>query len=299
MQLTIKAQLEEDLRRTTISKTPNFNELQSILETLFSVPASQFSIKYLDDDQDHISMSSELELKEALSFVNQTQRPTLRLFLKLKEKERTPKENSVSILDKESTAKETSDLENLSQLLRLVLERLSQKAGSAHQQAESPNYGKTGGFRVKGTKARVRHTPSAPYRETAGHRTFETRFVRDTFPDGSILLMNSKFTKTWVLRNEGSEEWPAGLVLSFVYGDKMSSVTSVPVQTIPPGGLVEISVPMVAPSKPGRYVSYWRLTYPQFHFDRKYLYQVWVDIIVSDKLNVGNLVEQKRTKEDQ
>lgn len=107
------------------------------------------------------------------------------------------------------------------------------------------------------------------------------RFVSNiSVKDGSQLNPGQKFVKIWKMRNEGSSSWPENCRLSFVGGDKLSSTDATVVPPLLPGEDLEIAVEMVAPTKPGRYVSYWRLTQPD---GTRFGQRIWVDIIVSEE----------------
>lgn len=108
------------------------------------------------------------------------------------------------------------------------------------------------------------------------------RHVKDvTVADGTEIAANTPFVKTWRMRNEGAA-WPAGCVLLYVSrnGDDMSGPKSVPVPfegPVPANQEVDISVSLVAPGNPGRYIGYWRLSTPE---GRKFGQRVWVSIVV-------------------
>jgi hypothetical protein len=104
------------------------------------------------------------------------------------------------------------------------------------------------------------------------------RFVSDvSVDDGTTMNAELPFVKIWKMRNEGITAWPENTRLTFVGGDKLSNVEYVSVPPIDPGVEVDISVEMVAPSLPGRYVSYWRLASPE---GTRFGQRVWVDITV-------------------
>jgi hypothetical protein len=87
-------------------------------------------------------------------------------------------------------------------------------------------------------------------------------FVADvTFPDGSDIQAYDTFTKTWRLRNVGTCTWTSDFRVGFDHGDQMLAPDTAPVTagSVPPGGTVDVSVPMEAPGTPGRYKGYWRL----------------------------------------
>lgn len=95
-------------------------------------------------------------------------------------------------------------------------------------------------------------------------------FVKDvTIPDGTEMRPGQRFTKTWRYRNSGNVPWGEGVQLVFVEGTiqgyashPMAGPEAVSVPNVAPGNTVDISVNLVAPDKPGRYRSYWRLRLP-------------------------------------
>jgi len=124
------------------------------------------------------------------------------------------------------------------------------------------------------------------------------RHVKDvTIADGTELLPNTPFVKTWKLRNEGEGAWPAGCRLLFISrkGDRMGGPDSVPVAgegvVIAPGQEVEISVNLVAPSEPGRYASYYKLVTPEgYRFGQR----LWVSIAVSGSSSSSSSDEEAK-----
>lgn len=132
--------------------------------------------------------------------------------------------------------------------------------------------------------------PHGPYHghHGHGHHGFEhdksdklvARFAKDvTVEDGTQIAANTPFVKTWRIRNEGIV-WPAGCVLRFVgkHSDDMGGPESILVDGIVgPNQDVDISVNLVAPSKPGRYTGYWKMCTPE---GRKFGQRVWVSIVV-------------------
>lgn len=86
-------------------------------------------------------------------------------------------------------------------------------------------------------------------------------FVRDvSVPDGTEFSSGSKLTKTWRLKNIGTCTWTTGYALVFVNGDAMSAPASVSLKNdVRPGETVDVSVELVAPSKPGSYKGNWML----------------------------------------
>ncbi|NLG99170.1 MAG: hypothetical protein GX491_17570 [Chloroflexi bacterium] len=87
------------------------------------------------------------------------------------------------------------------------------------------------------------------------------QFVGDvTIPDGTTLAPGQAFTKTWRLRNVGSCTWTTAFDLVFISGDSMNGPAAVDFQgDVAPGGVVDISVNLTAPSTEGSYRGNWKL----------------------------------------
>ncbi|RCV07092.1 hypothetical protein SETIT_1G216500v2 [Setaria italica] len=112
----------------------------------------------------------------------------------------------------------------------------------------------------------------------------ESRFILDvTVLDGTLMTPSTPFTKIWRMHNNGSIVWPLGTQLIWVGGDQFALQTSVPLE-IPVNGFpvdkeIDVAVDFVAPTRPGRYISYWRLASPS---GQKFGQRVWVHIQVED-----------------
>ena len=81
-----------------------------------------------------------------------------------------------------------------------------------------------------------------------------------TVPDGTKFNPNTAFTKTWRLKNVGTCTWTTSYAAVFDSGSQMSAPAVVSLtQNVPPGGTVDISVPMTAPATNGIYRGDWKL----------------------------------------
>lgn len=122
-------------------------------------------------------------------------------------------------------------------------------------------------------------------------------FLSDAVPDGMEISPGSVFHQVWTLRNPGPAVWPAGCSVKFIGGDNMRNVDirhpisvadlekSVESTIIPRelevGGVWSFRVTLKTPSRPGRFISYWRLTAPN---GVKFGHKLWCDIDVMDHL---------------
>jgi len=416
--LIVKIKLDSDTRRISLDRAPSFEELAQISRQLFSLQHNNFVLKYQDDEKELVTLTTDMELREALNVVSKTDN-ILRLTIlerqkpassspkgKVPESQPHPQPNAFPAFNpaaleafltqfipnaatfapngngnvdlSELTAMlgslglggqgqcSTENLENLMQQLiggapwlrDLVLNVLR----NAGIQRPSPNpntdAAKTnnscnnnnnegpvihegvtcdgcGVIPIVGTrfkcsvchdydlceKCEVKggevHDPSHPLlkisvpvhpREfgvrfgargcpyTRGWRCekprYLARYVQDvTIPDGTVLAPSSTFIKTWRMRNEGTNAWPEQTVLMFVGGDKLSASETIAIAPPAPGQEVDVAVNMVAPSVPGRYVSYWRLSGPE---GNRFGHRVWVDIIVDAPVPAPSVVESQQ-----
>ncbi|KAJ2491675.1 hypothetical protein IWW37_002125 [Coemansia sp. RSA 2050] len=87
-------------------------------------------------------------------------------------------------------------------------------------------------------------------------------FVEDvTIPDGTLMAPGESFVKIWSVANMGDSEWPKNTMLVHIEGEPSipGNKKTVPIVVSKRYEQVGIAVDLVAPTKPGRYVSQWRL----------------------------------------
>jgi len=109
------------------------------------------------------------------------------------------------------------------------------------------------------------------------HAAPDCVFVRDvTVSDGKVISPGTLFVKTWLVKT-GVDGWPAGCKLTNVDGNKMNSSGSIVLGPQKPHKLVEISIPLTAPSRPGKITSKWRVLGPDGNF---FGHTLWTTIVV-------------------
>ena len=160
--------------------------------------------------------------------------------------------------------------------------------GEQHPWAGGRGCGKKGGW--------WRHHGSGP---------LSARFVCDVnLPDGTNVEPGNKFIKTWRLRNDGTATWPETTALVFIKGDQLHTDNVKPVGAVAVGDELEISVEMIAPEAPGRYVSFWRLSVSgeaERHRPRSMLLapfgqRLWVQVLVSEDGKTCNFVQDSNAQ---
>ncbi|KAK4767498.1 hypothetical protein SAY86_015248 [Trapa natans] len=134
------------------------------------------------------------------------------------------------------------------------------------------------------------HPISFPPTLKRGQPKLDSRFVSDvTIIDGTVMAPSTHFTKIWRMRNNGSYVWASGTRLVWIGCDNFSKNDSIeleiPPEGIPVNGELDIALDFVAPSSPGRYISYWRMASPSGH---KFGQRVWVLIHVDAMADFGN-----------
>uniref|UniRef100_A0A1D1YF52 Next to BRCA1 gene 1 protein n=1 Tax=Anthurium amnicola TaxID=1678845 RepID=A0A1D1YF52_9ARAE len=111
-------------------------------------------------------------------------------------------------------------------------------------------------------------------------------FIEDVnVPDGTVLVPQAQFLKIWKMSNNGSITWPESTVLQYVGGQRMfndaliksGEEPKIHVGSVEVSKTVCISADLQAPSEPGKYVSFWRLTDSE---GNRFGHKVWCDITV-------------------
>jgi len=100
--------------------------------------------------------------------------------------------------------------------------------------------------------------------DSNGRPCYAAVFLADvSIPDGMIVAPGDVFTKIWRIQNNGNCVWDSTYSLTFVSGDAMGTVTSVPLKTsVYPDQSVDLAVDLTAPSTNGVYTGYWRILTP-------------------------------------
>lgn len=133
--------------------------------------------------------------------------------------------------------------------------------------------------------------PAAPQPAPA-----QAKFVSDlTLTDGCAVRPGEKLDKIWRVRNSGPEAWAKGTRIAHVGGDAFGGPSDgVEVPLARPGEVVNISVPLVMPSQPGRYTSYWRMMTPA-PASAKFGHRFWVTVNVMAPAPPANVVRAPAT----
>ena len=100
-----------------------------------------------------------------------------------------------------------------------------------------------------------------------------------TIPDGTSVQPGTWLMKSWRIRNCGTALWSSYIKLRVVYDCIPAVNKEVTVPPLVPGEQATISVELIAPEKPGRYQSHWKL----YDNDNAFGHRIWCDITVEPK----------------
>lgn len=90
--------------------------------------------------------------------------------------------------------------------------------------------------------------------------TLNATYISDvTFPDDTVIAPNSPFVKTWAIKNSGTCDWGEGFMIVFISGSQLGAPSPAPIPFTAAGQTQNISLEMVSPAAPGRYVGVWQL----------------------------------------
>ena len=89
--------------------------------------------------------------------------------------------------------------------------------------------------------------------------SWDVNTVDVNYKDNTAVAPGESFTKTWLIKNNGSCSWGEGYGLVFSYGERMGG-EAVPLEAvIAPGQEAEVSVTFKAPDLAGTYFSSWTM----------------------------------------
>jgi uncharacterized protein YkwD len=83
-----------------------------------------------------------------------------------------------------------------------------------------------------------------------------------TVPDYAHFELREGFTKTWRVKNIGTCTWTADYQVKYAHGDLLGSSSGVPLSSTAPNATLDISVTMTAPSRDGKFQTFYQLLNP-------------------------------------
>ena len=268
IKIPLKVKYGEDYRRFTFVGD-SFDQLQKEVKAIFHIEAETLIVvKYIDEEGDKITLSSDEELKYAVTLLASEN------FLLRLEVETSPKNVNALPL--------TPFLHSpfhppMPPMLPMVAppgpmgppppghwKRYSRRYIAAMNRRQRQQRQKQVLRRhLRGMKQEWRQMKQ----ELKNIKPLDAIFVKHvTCEDGTEYGPDVTLTKTWRFRNSGSLAWPEGTILLRVSrkNNVMNAPEYVDLPKVPvkPNEEVDISVQLKTPSKPGQYTSFFRLQQP-------------------------------------
>lgn len=243
---SVKAYFNEEIRRFQF-EGDSFQALLEKLCTLYQLSAITAAVvKYQDEDNDWITISSDTELRCAYS-VASTNNNVLRV--------------SLSIKNPVNQQEETKGIHaNV-----LPSQELPFPCRGRHGRGRGARCGhfRGGVANVEGgfgsTPRKIMKERKKMMKNAWKH---SLRIVNETYsPEGPLFVAGSNLSKTWRIRNEGAFDWNE-FSLIFKKGDRMGGADRIPIEPVASGQEVDISLHLAAPNKPGKYVGVWKICGP-------------------------------------
>lgn len=130
----------------------------------------------------------------------------------------------------------------------------------------------------------VQVTPA--HLDTVISKSDRATFVKENYPDNSVLNAGESFVKTWEIKNIGTTTWNKDYSLFLSPSDSGDTLGS-PVQVsfhqdTAPGEIATISVSLIAPKSPGTYTVHWLLQNERGEIFKVDGGSIWAKIIVCD-----------------
>ena len=301
MKISLKVSFREDIRRISLDHKPNLGELERIIKKMYNIDC--FQLKYVDEDKDEVTIGSEEELEQAFAtaqnnllrifvksppasqsmadfgnFGNSILNANFdKSMPNLGEVLSNPIIDIISSsvlsqikphLDKFREASQLMSASFINNMNQISEVKPSEKEEKREVKKEE-----------EVTKEEIHLVPiipqlqplvevkveSPPEHKPVVDKKYSCKYIRDvTIRDLTQVEQGKKFSKVWLLLNDGDTQWPEGTCIKLISGDSSvaeNGVQSVPVPLAHAGEEVSVEFPLVAP-KPGRYTTYFRITLP-------------------------------------
>lgn len=234
--LQVKASMASDLRRFRLSADDGAVTLKTLMETLMRVfsldDGATLHVRWMDDDGDWITLSTEEELTEALHVCGRK----LRLDVTVS----TPKTPAPSSPEGTTVQELRTQIQALKQQRKEL--KSSQKGETDEQRKKNRGASPPGGVQRKHLARFVAHA---------------------SLPEGSVVAPGATLVKTWHVRNDARVPWPPGAVKLLEVSSKLTPPPATAVTTkLTPGQQGEVTVQLTAPRTPGPFSAFFRLQGP-------------------------------------
>jgi len=244
-----KVSINNDIRRFSLN-SHSFNALESSVRDIFKIASEQIlSIRYKDDENDLVTLESDLELETAIQLC---QNQLLRLFVTLCPQVASPDSNV-------SPSETRPCRERKSKYCRKGFNNQSRHVEICHRIREGRN---ALSKELWGKRKEMKVQPNSPYSSV---------LIRDPISPLSIDVIfaepEAQLSHVLKFKNDGVSEWPEGTMLMRVgRSPRVRLLEAADMILLPgvvkPGEISEILLKLKAPVEGGCYPSFWRLALP-------------------------------------
>ncbi|XP_076450492.1 protein ILRUN-like [Babylonia areolata] len=112
-----------------------------------------------------------------------------------------------------------------------------------------------------------------------------------TIGEGESIAPNTKFYKTWRIKNSGKERWPPGCSLRCLTGDHMGHPGWLMVEALNPGEACDINLELTSPAVTGVHQGQWRMATPTGHYFGE---SIWALVTVEENGLLGLTQQMSR-----
>jgi len=255
--LLCKCEFKGDLRRFRLLSNATFEDLKLKLESLYNF-GDLVVIKYLDDQEDEITMATVDDFQEAVLLIGKGL-----LFLKLNMPSTAEEVNVSARAVSEPTSgrprlqnSNPSKKKNFNWFINQV--KYAQEAKWNSQKVL---------LKQKLENDVIDNSNGSPSSHGKSVKLLARFISHVSLFDGEVLKPGEQRYKSWRVRNDSDKSWPKdGVTLTYVSGgsaDRLCTSDVHPVEGgLHPGCECEVGVSVVAPLAPGAYQGYWRLCGP-------------------------------------
>lgn len=265
--VTVKARLEDDIRWFRFDGTDCFAKLQQTLTNTFNVNKQVgLRVKYIDDENDEITMSSDMELFEAIRLARLWGNGVLRLMVSSSDLSmRNMTISASTTVSEEATSPQQFSSEGvveeaaksqIEEAFSVVPDKMEQAVEPAEGVLEPqilPAVPHEEERDAEPAEAAVEALPAPPLLPVA------TFIEHVTIVPGTEVVVNTPFRKLWRVRNSGSTPWPSGCRIVHVSGDALAREEPCPLGSVAPDESVIITVALLAPGIEGSFEETWQL----------------------------------------
>jgi len=278
---SVKISLGEEIRRFPMNgKEMKLVSLMDYAKSLFGIGNQLFVLKYRDEENDLISITTEMELLEAIRLQEKKMNKSsvFRLFVVIPT---FPANVATSSLQQpEQQIGNFNEQKNYSSSASSnTWEKNSQQDNKKQWKKETNSW-----------KKEFKHQRQVWKKIDLSASVIKEDNVKVSHIGGTC------FVKTWRVRNDGNSVWPANSRIELKKGDPLFATSSSFVfatKEIAIGEEIDISIPLKAPMQPGKYVAVWKLTVDnQGTWSKHFGHSLKIKIYVQDAN--GNLVYNKK-----